>query len=580
MRSAPVVLAGLAGCGFVHGSAPVPGTPVQLVDDSASDFAAGTPTDATIDSLGLLAPDAFARRGLHARAFTTSNVTQTTTWDELTDAVLGPAAGERYGEVPAQTWGYDRPYGLGLANRTDWFTVVYDGEIYLPEGTTPLSLAADDVGFVEIAGTTLRAHAGSPSPLVPITVTASGWYAIRGAMSEYSGTALFVLSTASGPIAPEQLRARVTDAQGAIVVGAADRMFVTLQAGSSVEPSLVDTRWGALPPSYDLSGVDGNDYALRYGAQLRIDTPGTYTFTFDLGGGAGDYARLFVDGAIVASHWPGEPEKPGEHVALAAGWHDVIVDYADHASSRLQLVMSGPGVLGAPIAAARLRPVRTGGLLASVVGTTTNLVDASAAGNGVASVALPLDAPADAEVDFVDFTFQLQNAHRNELAVTLAQPAGADPLGMTPAPAYEDTYDYLPDRTALVGAPAASTWQAVFTDHVPSGGNAGQVIAPTLVASYHGGPLAPFAQTMSYVSAPHATPGARSLDGMHVTADLRGASLLVEVRTASDADLLAQAPWVPASQATPDEWLQYRLTIVGDGWQYPTIDRVEIDYTD
>lgn len=573
----------VAGCGFTHGTAPVAGTPIAIVDDTAADFAAGAPTDATIDPLGLVAPDAFARGGLHARAFTTWNITAATTWDQLTPDLLGPQAGERYGEVPATSWEYDRPYGLGLANRTDWFTVVYDGEIYLPAGTTVLSLVADDLGFFEIAGNLVRGKAGTTPAPVPVTVEAAGWYPIRGAMSEYSGTARFVLSTVDGgiatPIRADRLRARVTAAHGAIVVGADDRMLQDLQAGSSVEAQLVDTRWAALPPSYDLHGISGGDYSLRYAAQLRIDVAGTYVFTFDLGGSAGDYARLFIDDQIVASHWPGEPEKPGETIELAPGWHDLLLDYADQASSRLQLVMSGPDQLGAPIAAARLRPVQTGGLLASVVGPTTALADAAPYAPGVTVVDLPIDAPADAVVDFLDFSFVLQNAHRTEVAAELAQPAGADELAMTPEPTYEGTWDYMPDLTKLVGAPVAGTWQAVFFDRVPSGGNAGQVAAPALVASYHGGPLAPFAQTMTYTSAPHALDGARTLDAVHVTADLRGAALVVEVRTAPDADSLAAAPWVAVGDATPDALLQYRLTVVGTGWQYATIDRVEIDYT-
>src|SRR5262249_35547760 len=161
------------------------------------------------------------------------------------------------------------------------FTVVYDGEIYLDDGPTTLVLAADDDAFFDIdlgaIQPTLRAHVND-TPLHTLTITppAAGWYPVRGAMSEGGGNAAVVLGTLVGstgtPISADHMRARVTSAPGAMVVAASDPLFETLQPGSSIEPTLVDTTWQYAPPTYDLFGIGGSQYALRYSAQLRIET--------------------------------------------------------------------------------------------------------------------------------------------------------------------------------------------------------------------------------------------------------------------------------------------------------------------
>jgi hypothetical protein len=571
----------LAGCSFTHGVDPSIGTSVALVDDSAADFAAGTPSDMTVDTLGLLAPEAYQRGGLHASGYTTYGITTTTTWADLTPALLGPLTGEGYGSVPAD-WSYDHPYGLGLTNRVDYFTVVYDGELYLPDGPTTLQLDADDVGFLEIdlgaIRTTVRATYNTPGQ-VTVTPPAAGWYPVRGAMSEIGYTARFVVSTVAQsvatPIKGDRLRARVTNARGAIVAGAYDRIFVGLSPTTSADSQLVTRDFAGQAPAYDLLGLS-TTFALRYSAQLRIDAQGTYTFALDVGPDLNDYTRLSIDGTLIAGHWPGQLDKPSEAVALAPGWHDVELDYSSASNAdRIALTMATFDSYAKPIAADRVRPVRARGLLASTIGANVTLVNP-----GTTAIALPLVAARDAVVDSLDLSFSLGSTPRTGLGLVLAQPAGSDEMSMPPSPAYESSFDYMPGRTTLAGAPVAAAWQAVFSDN----GAQGSVTGTALVASYHGGPLAPFAQTMSYVSTPHATDGAMSIDAVAVTADLHGAALTIEVRTAPDPDSLAAAAWTAvASGDTPavtaDALVQYRLTIVGDGWAYPTVDRVEIDYT-
>jgi hypothetical protein len=588
------VLVALAGCGFSHGTAV--GDHAPIVDDSAADFAAGTTSEVAIDPLGLIVPDAFARTGLHARGYRTHQLTTTTTWADLTDALLGPMAGERYGERPVTDWMNDRPHGLGLtAADVDSFTVVYDGELYLA-GPTTLQLGCDDLGFLEIelpdGGQLVRCIWNQPAPSsIALTPPAPGWYPIRGAVSEAAGVANFLLSQViSGvpqPIAPKVLRARVTDAHGAIVIGANDRIFTNVQPTTSVEASLVDRDFAGGPPTYDLPNVynGAGNFALRYAAQLRIDTAGTYVFVVDPGSESGDYERLFIDRAPVAQHWPGMPQMPSGTIDLAVGWHDLVLDYADlSAADHVALRMQAPGAASATaIPSSQLRPVRTHDLLTSSVGGNTNLIDASASGPSTVTIGLPITAPAAAVLDSADFLFYLSGGEpRNELELALAGPTATEPLALPATPAYEATWDYMPADTGLAGQDMSQGFQAMFTDTVQDG-SSGQIQAPILIASYHGGPLAPFAKDMQYTSAPHATVNAVAIGAVTVTGDLAGATLVIEVRTGDDATL-ASAPWVavangdaPAVEAAA--FVQYRLTLTGDGWQYPSIDKVAIDYT-
>src|SRR3989442_15720175 len=92
----------IAGCSF----APVAETRDHqvIIDDTAADFAAGTLDELAIDPLGKLAPEAYARGGLHCRSYARAVVGPTTKWQDLTAAALGPMLGERYGEVPVAAW--------------------------------------------------------------------------------------------------------------------------------------------------------------------------------------------------------------------------------------------------------------------------------------------------------------------------------------------------------------------------------------------------------------------------------------------------------------------------------------------
>ena len=561
----------LAGCAFQPRAAQHTGSTTTLVDDTAADFMPGQRTDIAIDSLGLLVPDAFIGGGLHARSYPSITMDDTTTWDTLG---LGTMIGERYGEVPTTNWGGDRPYSLGLTTGGDYFTVTYDGEIYLPAGPTTLQLVADDQGFIEIdlgaVRSLLHAHYyDTKYATITVTPPAAGWYPVRGVISETYGSAYFVLSTVAGsvvtPITGDRLRARVTDAHGVTVVGTPDRIFGQPGTAASIEPSLADRTFDNTAPSYDFYGVSSTNHVLRYAGQLRVDTAEPYTFTLDNGTDATHHARLFVDGVAVAGNWPGgiDNKRTSDPVMLAPGWHDVIADYSIYYNSvdRVSLTASTPSQPAAPIPTERLRPVRTSGFVAY-----SHAPDTSVASDSSAAVSFTLPAPAGATIDFIDLFAYVTGATRSGLQVQLAGTS----MPLPAMPPYELYYDNWAERSELAGMPADGSYAATFT----TTGTTASLQYLYLVATYHGGPDAPFAQKMVYVSAPKPLDG--TVTAVRALGDLHGAQMTVEVRT-GEAGSIDVAPWVAPETMPSGDLVEYRLTITGDGWQYPAIDRVEID---
>ncbi len=524
-----------------------------LVDDTAADFSAGTRTDLAVDSLGLLVPEAYIA-GLHARSYANINIDDNSTFETLN---LPAMIGERYGASPTEDWGYNRPYSLGLTSGSDYFTVLYDGEIYLA-GPTTLQLAADDIGFLQVdLGADkpyLRAHYNDAAqPTLALMPAAAGWYPIRGIVVETYGSAKFQISTTTGPAT---FRTRVTDAQGVTVVGSQDRIFTHPISAPSLEPQLLDRTWNGTVPSYDLENIQNNDHSLRYAGQLRVDADSDVTFTLDEGGASQHYARLFIDGTRVAASWPGDPMKPtSDPVHLLAGWHDVVADFAMYSGNeRVHLTANG-----APLDAMHLRPVRTGGLLAYSVGPSANLGT-----NATTTTTYTLPVPAGATIDSLDNGMYLQNATRDQLAVTLAGTALTVPATAT----YEGNFDYWPELPPTSTATVMETVATMNTNV--------NLSYPALVASYHGGDDAPFAKAMTYVSAPHAAGG--TITAVRVIGDLHGAQLTVEVRT-GDTGTIDTAPWVAPETMPAGALVEYRLTLTSDGWSSPSIDRVEIDVT-
>jgi hypothetical protein len=91
---------------------------------------------------------------------------------------------------------------------------------------------------------------------------------------------------------------------------------------------------------------DGNDYSVRWQGRLMAPADGDYTFIL---ASVDDGARLYVDGVETVDkgwYWPAPDRRPSpQTVSLAAGWHDITVDYEQRVRfvASLQVRWDGPG---------------------------------------------------------------------------------------------------------------------------------------------------------------------------------------------------------------------------------------------
>jgi len=575
-----------AGCGF---AATLPGggaeETVTLVDDSAAELAGGTLVDGVITPAGVIEPAAFVRGGLHARGFLADLVDDADTYEDVVAETVALAeTGAGYRQVPT-TWLADRPRGLGLTSSAN-FTVLYDGEILLPAGTLQLEANVSERAIVQVAldGTTFgeRLFAHNAVGTITLVVPAAGWYPLRAAYSDAGGDANLVLTIVQGQertaVGADRLRARVTDAPGLVVFGFDGQGFV-VDRGETARPT-IDDAFGTFAPPWDL-GQSFDRFSLRYAGQLRIDTAGAYTFSAELGIDQDDGFRLWIDGEPRAQRWAGLPVALSAVVDLEAGWHDLVVDYADNlGNAELELRMQGPDAPeGSPIAPARLRPaVKHGNTMTFFETAATTIAD-----QGMTSVDLPLPGTATTVIDAVDYGFQIDNQQMTALAVELVDCNGARALPVLDAPGY---HYFAADRSCR-GTPTtpASPWRLRLTDSIagntPFVGD-GAIRAFGIFALYHGGDRMPFATTIRYESAIEATPGARRIARVRATGTLDGAALELAVRTGTDEAAVAAAPWTVVTETSgpieASELAQYRVVITTDGWQYPRLDNVEIAY--
>jgi hypothetical protein len=563
---------------------------VTITDDSAQDFAVNEQLlDGTVATRGALEPDVFIRGGLRARAFRNNHVTNTTVWAEVDGLGQDQAIGFGWGQVPAD-WGYDRPHGLRMTS-SDNFTIVYDGELHLPAGTATFQIYGDDNGFFEIAldGTTYTTplHSNNndaTSP--PIAIAADGWYPIHAAFGENGALARAVLRVNGVAVTADQLRARVTDQRGLVASAYNGRQLLTLVGTSGA--STISEDWNGTP-DLDLPGLAGDNFGVRYAGQFLVDAAARYTFSADIGSQAGglsdrDAFRVWVDGELLANAWSPMPVASGS-VDLAPGWHDLLADFSDGTGPLRVRAFATTGDTPALFDPTHLRPAVTGGLVASYYGggTSSNIADV-----GTISVDLPLPStppiPAGAVIDSVDYGFNLQSGQFAALAVTLFDCTAA---GRSPGFAMllaGSNYYYVSNDTTCVGDPPPTgvPWHLSITDTVQDNISAG-ISYPLLSATYHGGPQQPFAPAFTFLSRVRETPNAVRFGAAHLVADLRGAAAVFSIRTAKTSGALADAAWVDVVDgATPElatsNYVQYRVVVTGDGWQFPSVDKVELAY--
>ncbi|MBA3503864.1 MAG: PA14 domain-containing protein [Myxococcota bacterium] len=573
------MLLGLAACSFsttIGGGDDDDAPTLTLVDD---DLADGVARDGVVVA-GRLEPDGFVLGGLHARAFQSALVDSGEDFAKvLADAATATQTGTGYAQLPAN-WGGARPKGLGL--RLDGgFTVIYDGEILLPKGETSLEIDADDRALVEVLGTV--AVVAVSSQTITFTAPEAGWYPIRAAISEDAGNARLVMTIVQGPVRTAvdatRLRARVTNAPGLLVYAFDGQGFVGAR-GHTARPT-IDESFGVFAPPYDLT-TSSDRFSLRFAGQLRIETQGMYMFSAALGVDTNDSWRLWIDGELVAHRWLGHPVIAVGAVDLAPGWHSILVDYADEAgNAEIEVNMTGPDApSGGPIDPARLRPVVVfGNTFTFVSNGVTPIVDVDSS-----FVTLPLAGEPTELIDSVDYAFRVDNQDMSTLQVTLFDcTSQGKTLQINAAPSYH----YFPADKTCAGklTNPVVDWQLRFSDGA-AGNNGfigvGQVREYGLTALYHGGPKMPFAPAVIYTSGARSIAGAKRIATVRAIGSLDGADIAIEVRAAADAASLETTPFELVREGEPldtvGEVAQYRITITTNGWQFPVLDKVEIDY--
>lgn len=562
---------------------------VTIVADTAEELGTGKVTDGVIAATGRIEPDAFVLGGLHARAFTGDLVADNDSYETaVAKTATLTSLGAGYRQVPTD-WAAERPRGLGLTSGAN-FTLLYGGEILLPMGTIRLEIDASERAIVQVAldranpaAFSDKLFARNEVASIELVVPEPGWYPIRTAYSEGGGDANLVMTIVEGParttVGADRLRARVTAAPGLVVFAFGGPGFIG-ELGETARPT-VDDAFGAGAPPFDL-GQPIDRFSLRYAGQLRIDTAGAYTFTGNVGIDTNDGFRLWIDREPRAYRWTSMPLTPSVTVDLEPGWHDFLLDHADEiGNAQIAITMMGPDApAGGPIDPARLRPaVRFGN-------TFTYFETVAKALPDLAQTLVPLPLPGDTRtvIDALDYGLRIENQQMSSLVAELVDCNGTKPLTLATTPGYF----YFPADLACRGKPTkpAFPYQFRLTDTIAGNtgfaGN-GQTRDYGISALYHGGDRFPFATVVRYESAVLPTPGALRIEALRAIGALDGAVLELAVRTGADAASVAAAPWTVIAPERTDEiaaseFAQYRVVMITDGWQYPTLDKLEIDY--
>ena len=566
----------VAGCGFSADlGEPIPGETVTITDDTFD----GPVVDG-IATPGTVEPDGFFLGGLFARAYQTGLVDPGENFDKvLADAAALTPAGMGYAQVPTD-WLASRPRGLGLTI-DGGFSVIWEGEILLPKGAVTLEGDVDDRALVQVAldrktfGSTLVGDVAGGNDSVTFTVPEAGWYPIRAALTEDTGSARLALTIVQGqvrtPVDGARLRSRVTNARG-LVVYAFDLQGFVSPRGHALRPTIAEQYFGGAPP-YDLT-ASFDRFSLRFAGQIKIDTAGTYDFAATVG--SDDGYRIWIDGKLIAHHWLGHPDQLVGSVALTPGWHSIVVDYADEiGGAEIAVTMNG-----APLDPMKLRPVVVHGntFTVATVGTPVMIKDLDST-----FLPLPLEGDAFTLIDSVDYGFDIDNQEMSQLAITMFDcNNNGKPLTVNPTPSYH----YFPADLACAGNTTNPPidWSIRITDSVAGNGlnvGAGTVRDFGVTALYRGGPKMPFAPVVIYTSPPRATPRAVRIDAVRALGTLDGATVEVAVRTADDEASLSAAQFEVLGDGesfVASEVAQYRITISTNGWIAPVLDAVEIVY--
>jgi hypothetical protein len=555
-------------------------------DDAAADFAAaGAYTDeVTIEPGGFVGPTAYFAGGVRLSAIDRNAIPDNATpWNELAGLAR---TGTTYVRGLTIDFADAPPLGFPLT-KTDDLTVIVEGEIYLEDsGTWRFELTANDIGFIELAppGSTAFERVVTDANNKTegfYNAGATGWYRLRGAFADRSGTMSYELrydSPGPGnlhPVPATALRAPAGDVAGMIVDGFEDAFLIGPKA------SVLDAgTLGGLALDADPFGlpIGNNSYSLRFAAQVLIDVPGSYALRLRSGQGH----RAWLDGAQIANKFDTNPQMTvTERTQLEPGWHDLVVDMNRSSAPTAELdvtVAEGPVWSGQAIPLDHLRPV---------VGRATRWAGGMTLGSvgipdgGTVSRNVSFDVQPDLVASEIDVEFKLNHNALSQVDVKVDPPVGTTATVMQ-AGSVMLSGSYT-GHAMMLPSTAGASWNVLATDISLDGvvGTLGEIGVTLLGAA---GP-APFSTTYRYVSAPRELGAVASfLAPRWALRQSRPDTMVtVSLRTCDAAAACAGEPWTPiaigaAPQVTPRRFAQYMIELAGTDDVPTALDWIEIAY--
>ncbi|MEZ4362156.1 MAG: hypothetical protein R3B48_18350 [Kofleriaceae bacterium] len=565
---------------------------LHLLDhDRAIDFEqpGSTLEGAEIDAAGGITSRAWLTHGLRFRAIAQASFdsAELGQWDELTKLTTA-SIGTRYSS--SVTWSSTPPPGLDVEDGRD-LTLLLDGEIFLDAGAWKLELVADDVAFLELAAPReARASAapqfervlGGTNDTLTATYQApvSGWYEVRLASSNTRGGGELELRgdhNGSGLRRFEgaQLRFHVPPDLRGLMQDAFDSPHLLHWRSSRIVESLrsVSFDTGA-PPGVGISS--SGEFSLRWEGQFLVE--GSLDgFTLTTEGGH----RLWIDGALRADQREGSATSKLTGLALAPGWHDIVLDLEKRAPGRSSLTISDP--VGDPTVFERgkLRPVLSPARrwLSTRDGTDTMIPDP---GSITKTLSLPRiegsasELHAELVLDHTAMSELSLNAQSGSVQVQLAAPGTLAGSGRT-------LFDY---DLARVGFPltVGGSWAFTIADTVAAAGT-GQVTGVTVTSLYASKAQAsePFARDATFTSAPQELGDVVSFGRAMVELSGDGARASIALRSGATAAECEGAAWSTVdaegvSAVPAAAFVQYQVTVHSSGLAPATLDRFLLEY--
>jgi hypothetical protein len=600
MRSVWILLATCGACSFDRPKDLDDGLPPdekQVVLDSANDFKAGNPVEASTytSEAGTIEPTAWLPGLLLAEI----------------DDVAGPYG--TWAMKPARTAMVNvglmaPPFDLaakppGAPN--GGFVLWFSGEIRLDAGAQKLviSVANNAAAFADILGPSGSVLATCTHVNeCPITAPTAGWYRLHMAWSRpaNAGNNGFELqwgATTPSQINLDRLRVAVNEPElaGWSVEGHEfQRSISYLVHGTALnykEPFSLTWAPGLL-------GLDGPAASPSYrnAGQLRILQEGSYDFTITAASEAA--YRLWIDGEWVtqAARWNPQLAGGTESVSrtLTAGWHDLVLEGYEQAgtSNTVQLTYGKTGQALKPPAPADVRP-----LLGPGTSFTTLLNPGTVALVKDVFVPQVLNLPTIANAPSataVDVWLRLQPKVWAGLEVRLIPPGSATPIPLT-IDVTGLVVDQLGDvhasltKAQLGTAPVSGIW-TVEVKHP----NVGGVLAAANVLSrarinvhYKGGPTVGSPEKQIALSSRYSRTLSldkpRELRSLLATA-IQPAGSKVEASlqictdataTSCGADIL---PTELAVMKPTAQHLKLSVTFTSDGFAAPILDKLALRY--